>query len=232
LHKGKSVKIVLLTNGDADLDLWERISESESPQNQMIEHARLRQKETISAMNFLGLNKIDILFLGYPDNCLHEIFSSEDYSETKPFKSQYTDLSYTAYENSYSKNLPYCKKNICKDLTAILKDHKPKEIFVTHPSDGHKDHSATGKMIVEIVKKFESPVRIYGYYVSNSSKISSLKGSHRMFYKSTGKLKEFPLNPEIRDIKDSCLNKYKTQEKLINPIRIHFLKNESFWKLN
>ncbi len=231
LKKGRKVKVVVLTNGDADRDSWELLHNSKPGYKDMIEHGRTRQKETISAMNLLGLREEDILFLGYPDQGLKEICYSQKYTEISPFKSDFTDLTNVAYENSYNKGAPYCKACFIGDVKNIIKLYQPKRIFIPHPKDGSGDHHASGEMIRDVVKQMNKSISIFGYYIYMASKVSNLKTTHRTYYKVTGKLKEFVLNEETKRIKERCLDSYKTQEYFLNPVRKYYNTKESFWKL-
>lgn len=229
--KGRKVKVVLLTNGDADIEFWEKLHNRKPTNEDMREHGRIRQRETISAMALLDIREKDILFLGYPDNGLQEILSSENYTEIKPFKSKFTGLTRTAYENSYHKNASYCKMNLIGDVKDILNQYTPRKVFVTHPLDGHDDHRASGEMIRDVVKQVKKPIYLYGYYISYAPRISNLKATHRLFYKFTRKMKEFTLNEETKQIKEKCLGVYKTQEYILDKIRTQFIKKESYWGL-
>lgn len=231
LKKGRKVKVVVLTNGDADRDSWEMLRDSKPGYKDMIEHGRTRQKETISAMNLLGLSEEDILFLGYPDQGLKEIYLSKKYTEISPFRSDFTGLNNAAYENSYNKGAPYCKASLIGDVENILNLYQPKRGFIPHPMDGRGDHHASGQMIRDVVKQMNKSISIFGYYIYMASKVRNLKTTHRTYYKVTGKLKEFVLNEETKRIKERCLDSYKTQEYFLNPVRKYYNTRESFWKL-
>ena len=231
LIKGRKVKVVVLTNGDADTKSWEMLHHSKPGYEDMMKHGRTRQKETISAMNLLGLSEENILFLGYPDQGLKDIYFSEKYTEKSPFRSDFTGLNNTAYENSYNKGAPYCKASFIGDVENIISSYQPKRIFITHPKDGQGDHKASGEMIRDIVKQMNKSIPIFGYYIYMASKVCDLKTTHRTYYKVTGKLKELVLNEETKRIKERCLDSYKTQEYFLNPVRKYYNTRESFWKL-
>ncbi|UCE73421.1 MAG: PIG-L family deacetylase [Methanomassiliicoccales archaeon] len=231
LSEGRKVNVVLLTNGDADGNHWENLGGQKSRQEKMIEHGLVRQKESISAMAVIGLKEEHITFLGYPDNGIEKMLSSENYTHINPYISTFTGLSSTAYDNSYQKNAPYCKASLIGNIEAILNEHQPKDIFITHPQDGHGDHSASGEMINNIVKKMKKPITTYGYYISRAPRVSSQKTSNRLFYKVTGKLKELALDEKTRKMKERCLKMYKTQEYLFDSITDYFFIREYFWRL-
>ncbi len=231
LKKGRKVKVVLITNGDADTDSFEMLHNSKPNQEDMIKYGLVRQKETISAMNFLGLKEDNILFLGYPDSYLPEILLSEIHSKKNPFKSGYTGLNSTAYENSYTKNAPYCKKSFESDVKGILEKYQPKRVYITHPKDIDGDHRSVGIAIKYGINNMKRNCSVFGYYISHVAKISSIKRIQKLALKGTRNLQELSLNGEMREIKERCIKRYKTQKSLIIPISIYFNRTEYFWRL-
>jgi LmbE family N-acetylglucosaminyl deacetylase len=142
LKAGAQVRIVYLTNGDhnefAFIIYEKRIT---MRQSEFIYLGKLRQKESTRAMKFLGLSEKDLVFLGYPDYGIFEIFSK--YWQTdKPFRDGLTRISSVPYMENPSYGTKYYGENILRDLTKQILDYHPDKIFVSHPADVNDDHRA------------------------------------------------------------------------------------------
>ena len=142
-QSGQTVKVVVATNGDC-----------EEPTI-----GRVREQETIAAMERLGLTAQDVIFLGYPDCGLRSLY----YNFTTP-ESQFTSAAgrtHTyAYEglgqtdyHSYNFGAPasYNGVSLMQDLQAILNNYKPQDIYVTSAYDAHPDHYALNFLLGEVI---------------------------------------------------------------------------------
>lgn len=227
VQKEKKVKVIEVTNGESSIE-GTKLYYGYKPETQdYINIGLVRQKESISAMNVLGLTSDDIIFLGYPDNGLMDMISKEKYSKSTPYHSRLTDFDKVSYENSLTIGAPFCRDSFFSDIKNILDEYKPKEIYVNHPLDSHLDHRACGNNIYNIAQNFDDSIRIFGYILSKS-KIPSPK--QRFLYKCTGQLKEKYLKEGIKEIKMLCIKKYKSQRYLFDQLTFH-IEIERFWKL-
>jgi len=140
LKAGAKLKVVLYTNGDnnepAFIIYEKRLT---FRKGEFIHMGEIRREETISAIKYLGVNKNDIIFLGYPDFGTMEIFTKY-WDTTKPFKSFFTRSTKVPYPGCLSLGAPYVGESILKDLKTILAGFKPTRIFVSHPVDTSQDH--------------------------------------------------------------------------------------------
>ena len=142
LKAGAKVKIVVLTNGDANQEAF--FIYEKRPlifQRQFINAGELRYKESINGMEYLGLSKDDLIYLGYPDFGTLNILL-EHWGDVKPYRSPITRLSEVPYHECFSPGSPYTGESILKDLDKIILDFKPTRIFVSSPVDLNKDHRA------------------------------------------------------------------------------------------
>ena len=218
VNKGNPVKVVLMTNGDLyytpksnkifDFDKDGDIDN--------IDYGYIRQQESIASMSKLRLKPEDIIFLGYPDACLLEIYNCNYNDIYINFKNGlYITLAFSIrntvilpYKNSYhlkvhGKPAVVTRDNIIKDLVRILSDFKPTDIYVAHEFDFHDDHKATPlflrKAIEELKKDSNSlplNIKIHRYLIH-----FDLPGKARM-------MDEYPA-PEsqrltVRDLLDEC----------------------------
>ena len=101
----------------------------------------VRRKETISALEFLGVNQNKIFFLGYPDFGTMQIMLKY-WGTTKPYRSLFTRVSGVPYEENLSPHALYIGDNILKDIERVLLKIRPTKIFVSHPADTNTDHQS------------------------------------------------------------------------------------------
>lgn len=140
LKAGSKVNVICFTNGDhnefAFIAYEKRIT---FRRGEFIHMGEVRRKETIAGMSSLGLDKKNIVFLGYPDFGTTEILTKY-WETTKPFRDLLTRISRVPYRNCLSSNAPYVGESILKDLKKVILYFRPTKIFVSHPLDINRDH--------------------------------------------------------------------------------------------
>jgi LmbE family N-acetylglucosaminyl deacetylase len=109
--------------------------------------AALRQRHTLQAMARLGVERSDLMFLGYPDGGLEKMYKSEsDDSYRQPFTGKtetYGPVAADYRSQVHGRPAPYLRASVISDLADIIKERAPKEIYVTAEADSHADHRAT-----------------------------------------------------------------------------------------
>ena len=136
VSEGQSVKVVYVTNGDRD----------------GVAVGYQRQAEAVAGqIKYLGTAEDDLIFLGYPNGPLREIF--ENYTNS-------TDVYTTSYGQSetcgnrglgrvdyhtYRFGSPgvYNRSNLVQDLEDVLATYKPEHIYTVCEFDQHEDHATT-----------------------------------------------------------------------------------------
>jgi LmbE family N-acetylglucosaminyl deacetylase len=139
---GAAVKIMCFTNGDHN-ELSFIVYEKRIPlqSGEFIHMGETRRNETIAAMKSLGLERADLVFLGYPDFGTMEILTKY-WGDTKPFLSFLTKQSKVPYSDCLSPGAPYVGESILNDIEKVLIDFRPTKIFVSSPVDSNRDHRA------------------------------------------------------------------------------------------
>lgn len=165
------VKVVYLTNGDHNLPAFivyeKRIT---MRQSEFVHMGQVRQKESIKAMESLGLSKDDLVFLGYPDYGIFEIFCKYWRTE-KPFRGRLTRISSVPYKSSPSYGAPYYGESILGDLANQILDYKPDKIFVSHPADVNLDHKTLYLFLQVALSDLEGKIpkpKVYPYLVHSA----------------------------------------------------------------
>lgn len=166
-NMGTKVQVVVVTNGDFH--------------GEMIGHERIN--ETISAMKYLGLDvglkleqdKDNVIFLGYPDNMLKEMYydwegkrvftglsgrnmtyanSLEDpvpKSSNYNFNLKSVPHSYVEdyHKSVYGTSTFYTRENLLNDIKDVIMRYKPQDIYVTSAADYNDDHKVTYKFVTD-----------------------------------------------------------------------------------
>lgn len=140
LEAGAKIKVVLYTNGDNN-ELAFIVYEKRLTfrKREFLHMGEVRRKETLAAMNSLGIGQDNIVFLGYPDFGTMEILTKY-WGKTKPFRSMLARVTKVAYPEAMSVNAPYVGESILKDIKKIIIDFEPTKIFVSYPADTNRDH--------------------------------------------------------------------------------------------
>ena len=162
------VEILYLTNGDhnqfAFIVYEKRLT---FKKGEFIHMGELRKKEAIKAMALLGLDRDDLIFLGYPDFGTFTIFS-QYWQSKKPFRDLLTRISSVPYKDNLSFGAPYTGESILADLKKVLLDYKPNKIFVSHPADVNPDHKSLYLFLQialrDLKQEFPQP-KIYPYLI-------------------------------------------------------------------
>ncbi len=227
LRKEKKVKVIVVANGESSVDGTEWFYGHPPQREDFVNIGRVRQKETIEAMKVLGLAEEEIIFLGYPNDGILKMMSSDECTPDKPYRSEFTGFDRVTYENSYNMGAPFCKESILEDVGKIISDYNPHEVYVTHHQDSHYDHKACGKMVFDLTRKINPSAKVRGYLIS-PSRIPSEK--QRMVYKSTGQLREIHLSESEKELKKRCIEQYKSQSFLFDQLAFHY-DVERFFKM-
>lgn len=140
---GAHVRVVLLTNGDGfPLAATRQYLKLFPSARNYMQMAYLRQGETRAALERLGLPRdTAATFLGYPDGGLSPMWSA-NWSPNQPHQSPFTHQTRSPYTTSYHPQAPYCGASVVADLSAIMQEERPTEIFMPDPGDDHPDHWA------------------------------------------------------------------------------------------
>ena len=142
LQAGAKVKVALFTNGDNN-ELAFIVYEKRLTfrKGEFLHMGEVRRKETIAAMEFLGLKQEDIVFMGYPDFGTMEILMKY-WGETKSYRSMFPGQTSVPYPEALSPKVPYVGESILRDMKKVIAEFKPTKIFVSHPVDTNRDHRA------------------------------------------------------------------------------------------
>jgi LmbE family N-acetylglucosaminyl deacetylase len=171
---GDKVRVVVATCGDAyrsAKNLFETTFPALSYDRDgdgdfdMIDYGIIRHLETIAAMLALGIEPSNVLFLGYPDAGVDNLWTSPEI-----YQSPFTGASAVpqSYQFAYRVDAPYSRGSFLSDIKSVIREFSPTIIYTTTDTDTHQDHWALAKFVRQALLEL-SPVRSwkahYGYLI-------------------------------------------------------------------
>jgi len=155
------VKIIYLTCGDGNASLFWRDKKIKFSPDKFIQTGIERKQEAETAIKVLGGDKKDLLFLGYPDNRLWQMWLKPKTN----IVSSTTLLNHSPYDFTFKKHRYHKGDNITKELNELIKKFKPTIIFSPHLKETNLDHKATGLFIKKLVKEINWSGELYYYLI-------------------------------------------------------------------
>lgn len=214
------VRILYLTNGDSNsLSFIYYKKRPVITSAQALEMGKLRQNEAVEAMKFLGLEENDLIFLGYPDYGILNLFKKY-WKARKPYRSILTRVTEVPYPLSLTPGAAYEPQSILEDYIKVLRDFKPTKIFVTHPADVNRDHQAAHLFLKVSLWKLEGEIDpdVYNFFIHATGWPRPLGLKSHLRLDPSGKLDfqgnewfNFELSPQQLDRKKDVIRYYRTQ---------------------
>lgn len=238
--QGIPVKVVIVTNGDGFK--YAAVLEVRKLKVKPADYFRFadsRQKESLVALQSLGVQPDRVTFLGYPDRGTDEMWLKFWRKDGGLYFSPFTRSDRSPYANSYTPNVAYCGESELHDLREIIEGFKPTLVFAPHPNDAHPDHWATHAFVTAAIESLRSALprtRLLTYLVHRGSYPAplGLKESkpmpppHHLIKGNTDWLR-FPLSPRETDRKARALLQYRSQLPLLRRYMMSFVcANELF----
>jgi LmbE family N-acetylglucosaminyl deacetylase len=236
VRAGGKAKVVLLTNGDGHASaVAVRYLTIKPKAKDYIRSAYARQRETENAMIKTGITKNNIIYLGYPDGGLYNMWK-ENWDENNLFSSYFTKESCTPYTNSYTINAPYCGKKLSEDLEKIIREYNPTIIAFPHPNDKHPDHFSTYCFAKYILEKNKLTPKQYLYLVHRGNWPSPRGQFSKLFLVPPRELIDLgthwaSLSMDETEVAEKAymIREYKSQNNVMGPFLKSFIRqNELF----
>ena len=141
---GMEVKVVIATNGDGYLfATMEEFHQVHPDAADYIRMGNLRQQESLNALEVLGVDPGQVIFLSYPDRGIPSLLL-ENWSRNNPHVSPYSETSNSPYQITYNPSAVYAGEDFLADVKSVLDEYRPDLILYPHPDDVHGDHWALG----------------------------------------------------------------------------------------
>lgn len=140
IKAGKQVEVVIATNGDgytfATMEEFRKVFPTGMD---YIKLGNIRQEESISALQVLGLDRKNVFFLSYPDRGSPALWLT-NWTCDNPYHSPFTNTSRSEYALTYNPTSQYCGEDFLADVQSSIHNFQPDLILYPHPEDAHPDH--------------------------------------------------------------------------------------------
>jgi LmbE family N-acetylglucosaminyl deacetylase len=237
LEKNATVLVVEMTNGDLmTTDHFNSYLNQINATDYQGNIGDLRQNETINAMNKLGLNQENIIFLGYPDGGLKPLFENNwDNNNLFHMNNGSNQNDHSPYSLSYESNVPYSGSNVEKNVEQIMTDYKPNMIFYPDDGDYHPDHFATSAFVRYAMIDTNYNGQSYTYLVHHINWPRTINIAHtNLLIPSEISASDAdwylnPLNTSEENSKKSAIYSYSSQLSDMRILLTSFVRQNEFY---
>jgi LmbE family N-acetylglucosaminyl deacetylase len=108
-----------------------------------VELGQIRRRESVRALQSIGVPQDHVIFLGYPNMGLRWMWSARYWSTQSLWQSPFTKTDHSPFDSILTPRAPFCGAAVLHDLETVMSRVQPRQVFVTHPADIHPDHWAT-----------------------------------------------------------------------------------------
>jgi LmbE family N-acetylglucosaminyl deacetylase len=164
LAAGAQVRVLWMTAGDHNVigpPLFWRKAAVTPAQFRDIGHRRMQEAGAAAAV--LGLKSQDLIFLGYPDMGLSDIFLEQWSSQ--PYRSGLTNAASVPYAESVVAGQPQTATNLLADVEQVMSLFKPTVVAYPNLIDYHPDHQATALFVTAAMADLRMTPRRLEYVV-------------------------------------------------------------------
>jgi LmbE family N-acetylglucosaminyl deacetylase len=241
LANGADVRVVLITNGDGfRIAVGRAYNTLHVTPQRCIQFAYRRQKETLRALETLGVSDKQVTFLGYPDRGIDQLWNKY-WSPEKLFVSRATHADHSPYRNSFTRGAAYCGESLLSDIEKVIRADKPTDVYLPHPCDNHPDHYATYCFVASALEQLRAEgiaktIRVHTYLVHRGD-WPTPKGDHPEeplappygLARSGTKWYSLALSPNVAERKRRAIKDYITQVDVERGFMMSFARrNEIF----
>jgi LmbE family N-acetylglucosaminyl deacetylase len=147
---GARVVVVWITSGDG-FELAASLAEHRlfASAQDLRAFGEMRMQEAARATAVLGLHPADRFFLGYPDRGIEALLHEH---HAAPFRSPHTQAASVPYAQAVRAGAAYTGENLEQDLRTLFERVQPTWVLAPTPLDAHADHSATGEVVIDLMR--------------------------------------------------------------------------------
>ncbi|MGE5374769.1 MAG: PIG-L deacetylase family protein [Bacteroidota bacterium] len=143
-QKGIEIRVAIATNGDGyRFATTEEFRKVYPTALDYIRMGEVRQKESLAALEKLGVQPQRVYFLSYPDRGTSPMMM-KNWSSSDPYTSPYSKASKSPYPLTYNPSSVYAGEDYLADLESILDQYRPDLVVFPSPEDVHPDHWGLG----------------------------------------------------------------------------------------
>lgn len=193
-------------------------------------HTRIR--EALAAAAVLGVPAERVVFLGFPDRGLHDVYRRH---WDTPYRSPFTLRSQVPYQAALEPGAPFTGEAMLRLLREVFERVEPTLVLAPTPLDGHPDHRVVGEAVLRILGERDALHTGRWWIVHGDAQWPLPKGVHM----------RLPLFPPLRarhlpwerldlerrhvEVKLAAIREHETQVRLLRRYLESFAKrNELF----
>src|SRR2546427_6458238 len=151
-HRGAPVRVVFVTNGDGYEQAVEQDFHEQKPRDtDYVEFGEVRRREAVAAARHLGLHRGDLVFLGFPDGGLAQLWQ-DHWSRTRPYTSPYTKEDSPPAPDGAA----YDGQDLASLVGRELRTFRPSVVVIPHPYDAHLDHAHTSYFVIDALDALQA----------------------------------------------------------------------------
>ncbi|SHF56218.1 N-acetylglucosaminyl deacetylase, LmbE family [Caldanaerobius fijiensis DSM 17918] len=227
------VKVVIFTSGESYKRAAINFSKRLHPTNEDFYRLGVqRQKESIDAMETLGLPRKDLIFLGFADGSLR--FLWDDFWNT-PRRSGGVWVYRSPYKvNVYRPGIEYTGQNVFDAFSSVVNSFKPTDIFYPDPNDTNPDHWAVSNFVVYTILQQKYHIREHTYLVHHPQwpvpwmAVTTLDENPPVDLKWE-RWQRFQLSQDEISFKKKALLQYRTQIEIMQPFLMAFVRKSELF---
>ncbi|EIV99644.1 PIG-L deacetylase family protein [Thermoanaerobacter siderophilus] len=227
----RPIKVVIVTSGESYKKAAMSFCGKTNPTPQDFYRFGLaRQQESIVAMRVLGLPRQDLIFLGFADGSIRFLWS-QYWDNGRPRVSGGIHVAYAPYDTVYKPGIPYTGQNLVNELTEIIKDFKPTDIYYPLADDMHPDHWAVSNFVRYTITAVNINVREHMFLVHHPQwPVPWMAEKNRPMLPpvdmkdSNTEWQSFDLTPKEIDLKQVAIKQYRTQIDVMEPFLMAFVR--------
>ncbi len=238
LAAGAEVKIVYLTHGESnEISALFYQKKPMLVKTDFVKVGRLRKKEAVEAMTFLGVPEKNLIFFGYPDMGTMPIWE-KFWTGKKPFRSYFARINKVIHDNDFSYGKYYHGYNIVEDFEKVLLESEPTHVFVTAPFDLNLDHQAAYLFLKVALLNLEPNLKtapaVHWYLIHEPSWPKPRKYAPELELAPPGgspaSWNSFALTPEQTKKKAESLSRYESQLSYSKNFLLSFARKNEIYK--
>ncbi|HEV8354257.1 MAG TPA: PIG-L family deacetylase [bacterium] len=148
---GSQVTVVVVTNGDGNKFSAAVLSRRVRPgPREYIREGEVRQQESLSALQRLGIAPAQVVFLGLPDRGMNDLLTVH-WSRLAPYVSPFTRTSAPPYSGAYRPKMQYAGEDVHAILAEITERAAPTIVLFHSDLDEHADHQALNAFVTMVL---------------------------------------------------------------------------------
>ena len=238
---GGPVRVVLLTSGDGFPEGVEAAHGIARPKpSDFRGYGVLRERETLTALEGLGVSPARVSFLGFPDEGLCRLASTYLYDKRRSFESPYTSREKPPATEQLVRGVKYRGVDVRRELEQIVEGFAPTLIALPHPEDDHPDHCSAHifarEALLAVAPAIRARVRVLHYLVhydqwplTPDGGIGTTLNPPEGFPASEGRWASLSLTEQEAAAKKRALLAYNSQMQVIGRFMLAFGRfNELF----